>query len=764
MSSESSTHEFSVLIPAYNHAQYIKQAVMSALRSPFVKEVLLVDDGSADGTASILASLTSKNPERVRNLTKNGQTNRGTHNRLNELVEAAQCSWVAVLNSDDIFVDGRFEAIITHGLFPESDFLFGNLLFVGAAGTLVGAKRGPFDTDNVFPHEFDVTRMVDGGELIDLISHQNFVVTTSNMVFTKDLHTRIGGFSAFRYVHDWDFALRAMALGRCSYVRRYLTAYRMHATNTINEGSAKVHAESRTLFDRLLADFPQLAKRTYFQIGLRNNAYLTSTQSTKVVDHKAANRGDCFESSATQPPRQANGERLSRTEIPLAEVAPKSVSTERYVYPSIPHLLSLDRWKGKKTTILYLIPFFHIGGAESFDLRIMSCLPKEHYSIILVACEQPEGPLYDEFKARADEIYSLEKMAQDRDNRSAFLRYLMIAKCVDIVFNRNTLYGYQLADEWPLVSRQVRFADLLHLHAFGEDWVRASAPYDRKLDLRFVTSEDLPEYAARVYKLSRNRFRQLDYGFEPEELPDEAACTARRHAIRERWNIPAQAFVVGFIGRVTDQKDPLRWLSVAAEIDQRRSDTVFLMVGGGELMDNVKAAAADRGLGSKIIFTNYQLDATHYCAAMDVLLMTSKYEGLPLVVLHALAHGTPVVSSDVGGIRWCVTERAGRVLPVGHSDAVYAEAVVDMGRIRVSDASISAQCRARVSARFTKDRMRQQLQDGLSSLTMVLNREKRLEDYQHELMSRPTLSKGSERAFSSDVSRAQRGRHTGDLC
>jgi hypothetical protein len=89
-------------------------------------------------------------------------------------------------------------------------------------------------------------------------------------------------------------------------------------------------------------------------------------------------------------------------------------------------------------------------------------------------------------------------MGDDPNGKMAFLRYLMVAKSVDIVFNRNTCYGYTLAANWPAVSKQVRYVDLLHLHALGNDWVRASAPYHEKLDLRYVITEDLREYAVRV--------------------------------------------------------------------------------------------------------------------------------------------------------------------------------------------------------------------------------------------------------------------------
>ena len=78
---------------------------------------------------------------------------------------------------------------------------------------------------------------------MDLLDEQNYLITTSNMVFRKSLHARVGGFRPYRYVHDWDFALRAMLLGRGAYIRRFLTAYRIHSHNTILESERKAIIE-----------------------------------------------------------------------------------------------------------------------------------------------------------------------------------------------------------------------------------------------------------------------------------------------------------------------------------------------------------------------------------------------------------------------------------------------------------------------------------------------------------------------------------------
>lgn len=259
---------FSVVVPVYNHAGFVSQAVSSALRAPLVAEILLLDDGSKDESAAIAAQLTGSHPDRIRNLTPSNGGNRGAPYRLNELVEAARCEWVAVLNSDDLFVCGRFEAMVAEERFNRSDFVFGNVLFMDQHGVLAGAKRGPSDTWRVFRgsrHEERDAAKED--RFLDPLSQENYLVSTSNMVFRKALHARVGGFAAYRYVHDWDFALRAIALGHPLHIPRYLTAYRRHAGNTILEDSEQTRREARNVFERFAKDFPEIYGRPEFQAG-----------------------------------------------------------------------------------------------------------------------------------------------------------------------------------------------------------------------------------------------------------------------------------------------------------------------------------------------------------------------------------------------------------------------------------------------------------------------------------------------------------------
>ena len=268
---------FSVAMPIYNHAKFVKQAVWSALRCPLVHEVLLLDDGSTDGSAAIASALAAAHPDRVRNVTPREGGNRGAHGRLNELVELAECEWIAVLNSDDLFVDGRFEAILADSEFPHCDLVFGNVLFMNERGTVVGSKRGPVDVRVLSGQPSLAPGSWTGTRLLDLLSQENYLISTSNMVFRKTLHARIGGFAAYRYVHDWDFALRAMSLGRPRHVQRFLTAYRKHSHNTILEDQQRSLRETTEMFERFLTDFPEVHKRPGFDIGQKFSQHAPSS-------------------------------------------------------------------------------------------------------------------------------------------------------------------------------------------------------------------------------------------------------------------------------------------------------------------------------------------------------------------------------------------------------------------------------------------------------------------------------------------------------
>jgi glycosyltransferase involved in cell wall biosynthesis len=265
---------FSVIIPVYNHERYLRQAVLSAARSRLVTEVLLLDDGSTDRSYELVQELSGGCLERVRDISPTDRDNRGAHVALNELTAAAKCEWVAVLNSDDTFVADRFEVIERRLRLERADLIFGDLVVVDEQGRQLGSKNGPFHPQYPFPETLSVPAMAAKGEWAELLANQNFIATTSNIVFRKSLFEQLGGFANYRYIHDWDFVLRAALTGKILYLPHPLTSYRVHASNTIKENSLKVDDEVRTMFRAIRSNFPGIADNAALQTAIAGNEYL----------------------------------------------------------------------------------------------------------------------------------------------------------------------------------------------------------------------------------------------------------------------------------------------------------------------------------------------------------------------------------------------------------------------------------------------------------------------------------------------------------
>jgi glycosyltransferase involved in cell wall biosynthesis len=117
--------------------------------------------------------------------------------------------------------------------------------------------------------------------------------------------------------------------------------------------------------------------------------------------------------------------------------------------------------------------------------------------------------------------------------------------------------------------------------------------------------------------------------------------------VRAELGIPAKAYVVGHIGRFDPQKNHDLFVEIAAQIAQRDRNAYFLLVGDGPLRHAVQQKVASLGLADRFVFTGVRSDvATLMMGAMDLFLLPSLYEGLPLVALEAQAAGLPTVLSD----------------------------------------------------------------------------------------------------------------------
>jgi glycosyltransferase involved in cell wall biosynthesis len=117
---------------------------------------------------------------------------------------------------------------------------------------------------------------------------------------------------------------------------------------------------------------------------------------------------------------------------------------------------------------------------------------------------------------------------------------------------------------------------------------------------------------------------------------------------RLELGIPADAPLVGTVGRLDHQKAPLDFIRMAALVARAHPGTRFVMVGDGPLLDAAREEA--RRLGVDVTFTGFRPDAARIAAALDVFVISSLYEGLGRALTEALASERPVTATAVNGV------------------------------------------------------------------------------------------------------------------
>lgn len=122
-----------------------------------------------------------------------------------------------------------------------------------------------------------------------------------------------------------------------------------------------------------------------------------------------------------------------------------------------------------------------------------------------------------------------------------------------------------------------------------------------------------------------------------------------RTAVRAELGLPAEAVVIGNVGRFSPQKNPLDWVKIAGMIGRARPQARFLLVGDGPLRGEVEAALRAEGLWERAILPGLRRDVPRWMAAMDVFLISSLWEGLPRVLPQAMAMGLPIVANRADG-------------------------------------------------------------------------------------------------------------------
>jgi len=221
----------SVVIPAYNHEKFIGPAIDSVLQQSMQDfELVIVDDGSTDTTASVIKAY---DDDRIRYFY---QENQDAFNTINRGISLAEGDFIAILNSDDMYTADRLQRMLEAQQETGAVCLISDVIPI--------SDRGKEFTDPDFGwnvwHRKNRDFFKQCGDLYTAFLKGNFMVTTSNLFMKRSAAAKVGKFCSLRYLHDYDFIFRMLLKfpDQVQYLQdEKLLYYRIHDGNTLGEAA-----------------------------------------------------------------------------------------------------------------------------------------------------------------------------------------------------------------------------------------------------------------------------------------------------------------------------------------------------------------------------------------------------------------------------------------------------------------------------------------------------------------------------------------------
>jgi len=325
--------------------------------------------------------------------------------------------------------------------------------------------------------------------------------------------------------------------------------------------------------------------------------------------------------------------------------------------------------------ICHVITKPELGGAQLSTLNLISHLPKDDYQVSIIT--SPNGILKYEFKNLKNvttyfsyflirplnpivdilalihifNIYMSKrfKIIHTHSSKAGIIgRWAAllcnITRCLSQVTSHksqviHTVHGWSFNDYQPLLVKR--------FYIFLE---KLTAAFTAKIIC--VSKRDI-ETGLRYKIAPREKFVLIKYGIPLYQFKDSKYGRAEK---KRELGINNDDPVIGMISCLKPQKSPLDYIKACIDIHKSIPGVNFLLIGDGALKRKCRSELNKSPLNGRFIFTGWRRDISEILDIIDIVVLTSKWEGLSIAIIEALSKGKPIVATDAGGVRELVED------------------------------------------------------------------------------------------------------------
>ncbi|HEY3311089.1 MAG TPA: glycosyltransferase [Anaerolineales bacterium] len=352
--------------------------------------------------------------------------------------------------------------------------------------------------------------------------------------------------------------------------------------------------------------------------------------------------------------------------------------------------------------ILHLIDGLNVGGAEVLLRDLTTGLVQRGYRVS-VGYSTP-GPLEAELSERGIPLTRLPRNFRIDPGLLIGMLRLMHSDPPQVVHThlfKSDFHGRLAA---RMAGVPVVVSTLHNSDGWAKRWPLGAiyGQTARFTDKLIAVSEDVRQFHIDRTGLPPAKVVVIENGVDVKKF---SGMQAARQKVRSEFGIAEGAPLFGIIARLKPQKDHVTFLKAAGALLRQHPSARFLVVGDGPLMGELEKLSRELGLFPALIFAGLRHDIPAVLAALDVLVFSSQWEGLPVTLLEGMAAGKPVAATAVDGIRGVAQEGVTALLVPPGDPAALAAACGKLAADSHLRDSLGAAGLERVSALYSLDVM-----------------------------------------------------------
>ncbi len=375
---------------------------------------------------------------------------------------------------------------------------------------------------------------------------------------------------------------------------------------------------------------------------------------------------------------------------------------------------------GKKIKILYIYPSLSIGGAEELHFLVLKNLLEKGIYDLKVCCIEKMGEIAQRVKNLGIEIFCLNKPSRPSNISAslALIKYLKKNK-FDIVqtslFNAN-FHGRIAAilAKVPIIlseehSEHYQYNSIKFLPYIWSD--KILSVFTERI---ICCSKNLMHSLAKLENIPLSKFFLLLNAFNAEKL--EVKTDAAQ--VRKTLGLSDEDLVITNIAALSYRKGQDLLIKAFKMVNERFPHSRLIFIGREVpcFRAGLDKLVGHLGIGDKIIFLGQKMDVADYLNITDIFVLSSRFEGIPLVLLEAMYMQVPVIAIDVGGIGEVVTHDKDGILVKQNNPESVSLAITELLNNREKRNYLGQSGKKTVIERFGAERYINQLEGLYSQL------------------------------------------------